>query len=170
MLFRSNSNGNQASSSASPSASVKQCLVNQQINDPLLGDVQAIVVNAATDQVLFNVKGEQPSATASTMKLLTSAAALQSLGPNYRVQTRVYRDPVDQGVIYFVGGGDPTLSRTANGKQSVYKDAPKLSDLAVGVNAKLAGTPITKITLDSTAFNGPSWEPDRKSTRLNSSH
>jgi D-alanyl-D-alanine carboxypeptidase/D-alanyl-D-alanine-endopeptidase (penicillin-binding protein 4) len=154
-----NGNGSQASSSASPSASVKQCLVNQQINDPLLGDVQAIVVNAADDQVLFDVKGEQPSATASTMKLLTSAAALQSLGPNYRVQTRVYRDPVDQGIIYFVGGGDVTLSRTQPGKQSVYQGAPKLNDLAVQINRAVGTTPITKIVVDGSMFAGPQWLP-----------
>ena len=61
--------------------------------------------------------------------------------------------------IILVGGGDPTLSRTAPGQQSVYRDAPKLSTLAVGVNAKMAGTPITKIIVDASLYTGATWEP-----------
>jgi D-alanyl-D-alanine carboxypeptidase/D-alanyl-D-alanine-endopeptidase (penicillin-binding protein 4) len=91
--------------------------------------------------------------------MLTAAAALQVLGPNYRVETKVYQDPANPSTIYLVGAGDPTLSRTANGKQSVYRDAPKLSDLAVAVNAALKGQAVSKIVLDSTLFAGPSWEP-----------
>jgi D-alanyl-D-alanine carboxypeptidase/D-alanyl-D-alanine-endopeptidase (penicillin-binding protein 4) len=116
------------------------------------------VIDAATDTVLFDRAANTPAATASTMKLLTAGAALNILGPNYRVDTRVYQDPAQPGTIILVGGGDPTLSRTAPGQQSVYRDAPKLSTLAVGVNAKLAGTPITKIVVDGSLFNGPAWD------------
>jgi D-alanyl-D-alanine carboxypeptidase/D-alanyl-D-alanine-endopeptidase (penicillin-binding protein 4) len=91
--------------------------------------------------------------------MLTGAAALQVLGPNYRVETKVYQDPTNPSTLYLVGAGDPTLSRTANGKQSVYRDAPKLSDLAVAVNAALGTQTVAKIVLDSTLFAGPSWEP-----------
>lgn len=148
---------NSASASASPSASVAKCLVNDQLNDPRLGNVQALVVNAADDSVLFDVDSTKPSATASVMKLLTAAAALQTFGPNYRVQTRVYRDTVDPSVIYLVGAGDPTLSRTQPGKQSVYKDAPKLNDLAVQINRVVGTSPITKIVVDGSLFKGPQW-------------
>ena len=153
-----NNSANQSSSTtptANPSASL--CSVQDQMNDERLGNVQAMVVNAANDQVLLNYKGDQASATASTMKLLTAAAAMQILGPNYRVQTRVYKDTADAGTIYLVGGGDVTLSRTSPGKQSVYQDAPKLNDLAVQVNKALAGTTVTKIVADGTLFKGPQW-------------
>ena len=149
---------NSASTSASPSSSVAKCLVNDQLNDPRLGNVQALVLNAVDDSVLFDVDSKKASATASTMKLLTAAAALESFGPNYRVQTRVYRDTTDPGTIYFVGGGDPTLSRTQPGKQSVYKDAPKLNDLAVQINRAVGSTPITKIVADGSLFKGPQWQ------------
>ncbi|MEY4320958.1 MAG: hypothetical protein RLZZ471_899 [Actinomycetota bacterium] len=123
------------------------------------GNFSGIVINADTDEVLFDRNGSTPAATASTMKLLTAVAALNVLGPNYRVETKVYSDSTDPGSIYLVGAGDPTLSRLPAGKQSVYKDAPKLADLAIGVKAALGATPITKITLVSTAFTGASWEP-----------
>ncbi|MFM6402501.1 MAG: D-alanyl-D-alanine carboxypeptidase, partial [Planktothrix sp.] len=47
---------------------------------------------------------------ASTVKLLTTAATLQKLGANFRIRTSVYGD--NQGNIYIVGRGDPTLTET----------------------------------------------------------
>lgn len=148
---------------ASPTASVtpsvtRTCSVATQAADARLGTFSAVVINADTDEILFDRGGSTPAATASTMKLLTAVAALNVLGPNYRVETKVYADPADLGSIYLVGAGDPTLSRLPAGKQSVYRDAPKLADLAIGVKAALGATAVTKITLVSTAFTGPSWE------------
>ena len=148
-----------ASASASPSpTSARMCSVAEQAADPLLANLSAVVINPATDEILFDRNAQTPSATASVMKLLTAAAALETLGPNYRAETRVYQDATDPSTIILVGGGDPTLSRTAAGVQSVYVDAPKLSTLALNVNQRLAGTPISKIILDSSMFQGASWE------------
>ena len=146
-----------ASSSPSPS-SARMCSVAEQAADPLLANLSAVVINPATDEILFDRNAQTPAATASVMKLLTAAAALETLGPNYRAETRVYQDATDPSTIILVGGGDPTLSRTAAGVQSVYVDAPKLSTLALNVNQRLAGTPISKIILDSSMFQGASWE------------
>ena len=148
-----------ASSSSSPSpSSARMCSVAEQAADPLLANLSAVVINPATDEILFDRNAQTPAATASVMKLLTAAAALETLGPNYRAETRVYQDATDPSTIILVGGGDPTLSRTAAGVQSVYVDAPKLSTLALNVNQRLAGTPISKIILDSSMFQGASWE------------
>ncbi|MEN9713514.1 MAG: hypothetical protein RLZZ164_178 [Actinomycetota bacterium] len=156
------SDSSSVSSSATPTdtstAGARTCSIASLATDPKLGNFSGVFLNAGTGEVLFDRSKDVPAATASTMKLLTAAAALQVLGPNYRVETKVYQDPTNPGSIYLVGAGDPTLSRTANGKQSVYQNAPKLSDLAVGVNAKLGATQITKITLDSTLFAGPTWD------------
>jgi D-alanyl-D-alanine carboxypeptidase/D-alanyl-D-alanine-endopeptidase (penicillin-binding protein 4) len=50
---------------------------------------------------------------ASNVKLITTAAALQTLGAEHRYPTRVYAERVSRGVvegpIYLVGGGDPSL-------------------------------------------------------------
>lgn len=148
--------------SASPSASMGTCSVQDQANDARLGNLQAVVVNEANDQVLLNYKGDQAGSTASTMKLLVAAAALQTLGPNYRITTRVYQDAADKGTLYFVGAGDVTLSRTSPGKSSVYESAPKLNDLAVGINRAVGTTPITKIVVDGSLFAGPQWLPSVK--------
>ena len=150
------------SDSASPSpssSSNRTCSVADLLTDTKLATLSAVVLNTATDEVLLDRQASTPASTASVMKVVTASAALLTLGPNYRVETRVYQDATDPGTIILVGGGDPTLSRVAPGKQSVYADAPKLSTLALNVNKKMAATPITKIILDATLFSGATWEP-----------
>ncbi|MCP5153432.1 MAG: D-alanyl-D-alanine carboxypeptidase/D-alanyl-D-alanine-endopeptidase [Ectothiorhodospiraceae bacterium] len=57
---------------------------------------------------------DEPRNPASVMKLVTTLAALDVLGPGYRWQTRIYaggpvRDGVLHGDLHLRGGGDPLL-------------------------------------------------------------
>ena len=59
---------------------------------------------------------DQPMNPASVMKLVTSQAALELLGPAFRWQTWLYTDGVQDGEVlrgnlYLVSGGDPALTR-----------------------------------------------------------
>jgi len=114
--------------------------------------LQAQVIDAETEQVLFDRSSDIPARAASVMKLFTAAAALETLGPGYQVTTRVYQDAADPSKIYLVGAGDVTLSRTAINKESVYKRAPKLADLAKQATAFLADVPVSEIVLDSSLY------------------
>ena len=143
-----------------PTTDGRDCSIAELALDDRLVGLHAQVMNPATNEVLFDVQGDVPAQTASVMKLLTATAALQVLGPNYRVQTKVYADLDYPGHIVIVGAGDPTLSRVRAGVQSVYKDAPKLADLAVQINDWARSTPITNITLDSTYFEAEYWDTD----------
>ncbi|PJJ55424.1 D-alanyl-D-alanine carboxypeptidase/D-alanyl-D-alanine-endopeptidase (penicillin-binding protein 4) [Compostimonas suwonensis] len=150
---------------AVPAASrLRTCSVADLAADPRLADFQGQVVNATTGEVLFDRGGQTPSRTASVLKLLTSAAALQVLGPDYRATTTVVKGATP-GSVVFVGGGDLTLSRTPSGDESVYPGAAHLDDLAAQVEAAweadpaTAGTPITSLVLDSSYFADPAWEP-----------
>lgn len=64
---------------------------------------------------LFALRADTRLTPASTLKLLTTAAALEKLGPDYRFQTRLYAQtlPDENGVLngnlYVRGGGDMTL-------------------------------------------------------------
>lgn len=155
-----------ASESASPSPSASEaplrtCSVTEEATNPSLGTLQAVVLNSETGEVLFDRSSDVPAATASVMKALTAAAVLESLGPNHQVSTKVLADPTNTSKISLVGGGDITLSKTATGAQSVYKDAPKLSALVAQVRAWATSnnvTQITEINLDSTLFVGSGWE------------
>ena len=137
---------------------LEPCSVQALEDDPAILQLQAEVRDAATGTVLFERSGNVSARAASVQKLLTAAAALQALGPNYTAITRVYQDQADKSVLYFVGGGDVTLTRLTGQKQSVYKNAPKLEVLAASALRKLAGQQVSKIVLDSTLYGGPSGE------------
>ncbi|NDE89363.1 MAG: hypothetical protein EB055_05255 [Micrococcales bacterium] len=127
------SNSPTDSPTVSPTAEGRDCSVVDLASDKRLVGLHAQVLNPATNEVLFDIMGDTPTQTASVMKLLTAAAALQVLGPNYRVETKVYADLDNPGQIVFVGAGDPTLSRTGIGKDSVYVGAPKVgASLSLG--------------------------------------
>ncbi|NDH65190.1 MAG: D-alanyl-D-alanine carboxypeptidase/D-alanyl-D-alanine-endopeptidase [Microbacteriaceae bacterium] len=155
----SNSSSETTTSSQTPSTTptgARTCSVNDLALDPRLATFSGAVINAATGEVLFDRNAAVPAATASVMKVVTAAAALQALGPNFVVDTKVYADPANPGTIILVGGGDPTLSATAPGQKSVYANAPKLSDLAVKVSqwAEANSIQVNRIVLDSTLFAG----------------
>ena len=148
------------------------CSVASLVADTKLGTFSGVVINPATNEVLFDRDAAKPAATASVLKLFTAAAALTTLGTNYVVDTKVFADPDNPGTIILVGGGDPTLSATGVGKQSVYQNAPKLTDLAIKVNAWATANNvvISKIVLDNTLFDGGSeaskWDPSWPTTEL----
>jgi serine-type D-Ala-D-Ala carboxypeptidase/endopeptidase (penicillin-binding protein 4) len=140
----------QATQSPSPSPS---CNLSTLANSPQILDWRAEVVNLADGRVLYQSRADEAARLASVMKILTSVAVLETLGPDYRVTTRVYRDASDPGRIYFVGAGDVTLSRTPVGERSVYRDAPKLSTLANQIRSTLGSESIHTIVLDSTLWS-----------------
>lgn len=137
---------------------LEPCSVQALEDDPAILQLQAEVRDAATGTVLYERSGNVSARAASVQKLLTAAAALQALGPNYTAITRVYQDQADKSVLYFVGAGDVTLTRLTGQKQSVYKNAPKLEVLAASTLRKLAGQLVSKIVLDSTLYGGPAGE------------
>ncbi|HXW09782.1 MAG TPA: D-alanyl-D-alanine carboxypeptidase/D-alanyl-D-alanine-endopeptidase [Steroidobacteraceae bacterium] len=66
------------------------------------------------EEPLVSFNSDVPRNPASTMKLLTTYAALETLGPAYTWRTRAYaagavRDQVLEGDLVLVGGGDPFM-------------------------------------------------------------
>src|SRR4051812_25661880 len=74
--------------------------------------VSAEVVDVATKDVLLDLDASDPATPASTAKLLTAAAALTTLDPSDTLETKVVAGS-SPGEVVLVGGGGPTLSRTA---------------------------------------------------------
>lgn len=122
-------------------------------------------VDGEPDARVLDVRGDVPAATASTMKVLTAAAAVEALGPDRRIATRVVQGARADTVV-LVGGGDPTLSRLPSGTDGVYPDAPHLDDLARQVlearraDPDLARVPIRRLQVDASLFSGPAWLPE----------
>ena len=140
---------------------LRTCSIAGQAADPRLMTLSAHVVRVDTGEVLFDRAGDAPARTASVLKILTAAAALGALGPDFQITTSVYRGS-QAGSIVLVGRGDATLSRLPAGQESVYRGAPKLSDLAAQVLAAHddADVPISSLVLDATYWSAADkWDP-----------
>ena len=80
------------------------------------GEADGLSADRVSDEPMLRVmhQAERPFNPASTMKLVTTHAALSMLGPGYRWTTRFLttgpiRDGVLQGDLILQGGGDPHL-------------------------------------------------------------
>jgi D-alanyl-D-alanine carboxypeptidase/D-alanyl-D-alanine-endopeptidase (penicillin-binding protein 4) len=136
--------------------------------DPLLAasalgrGVSTEVADVATGQVLLDRAAAEPSAPASTAKLLTAAATLTTLDPTATLTTTVVAGS-GPGEVVLVGGGDPTLSTVPDSPD--YPGAATVADLAAQVRAALpAGTAVTRVVVDGGLYTGPDtapgWQPD----------
>ncbi|MDE0184364.1 MAG: D-alanyl-D-alanine carboxypeptidase/D-alanyl-D-alanine-endopeptidase [Candidatus Poribacteria bacterium] len=83
------------------------------LGDPLLAasNVGVKVVSLSNGRVIYENDADKLYHPASTMKLITAAAALVKLGPNYRFHTTLFADGVEDdnviGNLYLQGRGDP---------------------------------------------------------------
>ncbi len=79
------------------------------------------VVEVATGKNVCDYNGDMALCPASCMKLVTTAAALEILGPGYTYKTTIFTDGVIdikgnlKGSIYINGVGDPTLGSEFSG-------------------------------------------------------
>lgn len=96
----------------------------------------SVLVTDEHGRELAAVAADEPVLPASTLKIVTAAAALHVLGPDARLATRVDATaPLDGGVIdgslVLVGSGDPTLATPEYGRW-IYPARPRtpLEDLA----------------------------------------
>lgn len=93
-----------------------QADLDRILSDPRLAGAHAGVVvrDPETDEVLYSRAPDSRAMPASNAKLLTSAAALEALGPGFRFRTEVLTSgeqlgPVLDGDLYLRGTGDPTM-------------------------------------------------------------
>src|SRR5512140_108939 len=82
------------------------------------------VLDLKTGAALYSRNADRLYLPASNMKLFTGALALERLGPDYLLTTRLVR--ARSGDLILVGGGDPSLSGRAYPYQ---KDAPAANAL-----------------------------------------
>ena len=123
--------------------------------------VSVAVAEAGTGDNVFT-SGTPVVMPASTMKLLTAAAALDVLGPDHRFTTTVVREGKR---LVLVGGGDPLLTRVSH-EHDEYPHRADLTTLARQTARALTTAGVTRVRLgyDTSLFIGPAveptWEPD----------
>ncbi|WP_375474198.1 D-alanyl-D-alanine carboxypeptidase/D-alanyl-D-alanine-endopeptidase [uncultured Nostoc sp.] len=86
--------------------------IDAVINRPLFsrGRWGILIQPLSTGPTLYSRDAQKYFTPASNLKLLTTAAALQKLGANFRIRTSIYQN--GNGVLRVVGRGDPSLSDT----------------------------------------------------------
>jgi len=96
-----------------------------------------LVVDAQGDELVAQ-NADQPFVPASVTKIVTAWLAMETLGGDYRFETRFYLD--DKRVLYVRGGGDPFLI------------SEELAGLATELVAAVGKAPITGIVLDASYY------------------
>ncbi len=92
-----------------------------------------LVVDAKGDELVAQ-NADSPFVPASIAKIVTAWLALETLGPDYRFETRFYLD--SNRVLYVKGGGDPFLI------------SEELAPLASDLVARIGKAPIAGMVLD----------------------
>ncbi len=122
-----------------------------------------LVRSLDTGETLYSVDAERPLAPASNAKLLTTAAALHTLGPDFRFRTYLMtdgevRNGVLEGDLILYGTGDPGISAR------FYRDR---ADALVRLIEQLEAMGIQAVrgdlVADASFFEGPllpaGWDP-----------
>ncbi|MGB3510436.1 MAG: D-alanyl-D-alanine carboxypeptidase/D-alanyl-D-alanine-endopeptidase [Microcoleaceae cyanobacterium] len=123
--------------------------IDTVINRPIFNRSRwGILVETLSEKTtVYSRDAEYYFIPASTAKLLTTAAALQKLSPQFRIRTSVYSD--GNGNIYVVGRGDPSLTDT------------QLKNLAQQLKQQGIES-INQLIADDSYFQGtgvnPNWE------------
>lgn len=148
-----------AGTAGDPSAAKVARALAPYVDAHALGKHVDVLVTALDGRTLFQ-RGKGAVRPASTMKLLTTTAALQSLGPATRFATTVRRSPSGREVV-LVGGGDPFLASTAKVAAGLYPARATTADLARRTARVLRADGIHRVHLayDASLFTGPAVDP-----------
>lgn len=128
------------------------------LNDSDLGPHVALrVLDLSNDQTVFE-RGAPSVIPASTMKLLTGAAALKALGSTERFTTQVRSQGKN---LVLVGGGDPFLASSPAKAKGQYPPRADLTTLARRAATALKEQGIGAVSLgyDASLFTGPAVNP-----------
>ena len=137
-------------------AAVTAKITSVQVKDAT-GTYSGSVIDVGSGKALFSHSARTPRIPASTMKVLTCAAALSILGPDHQFTTSVVSPKARQ--IVLVGGGDPYLATKASAED--YARRASIGDLARHTAAALHQRKISEVRLgyDESLFGGPAWNP-----------
>ena len=123
------------------------------------------VINPRTGEILLDHHGNKSLATASTMKVVSTASAMAALGPDYRfVTTLEYSGTISssgtlQGNLYIRGSGDPTLGSERFGTS--YELPAIMNAWIAALRAKgirsITGDVIGDATCYGTQLTPPKW-------------
>lgn len=120
------------------------------------GQFHAVVTDALTGTVLYDRSGSAGLAPASTLKILTAAAAMSTMDAGTRFSTTVLSGS-EPGTVVLRGGGDVLLTAGDSDPESVAGRAGLATlagQAASALDAKTAAGPV-RVVVDDSLFTGP---------------
>jgi D-alanyl-D-alanine carboxypeptidase/D-alanyl-D-alanine-endopeptidase (penicillin-binding protein 4) len=115
------------------------------------------ILDPATGAILYSRNASTPMIPASNMKLVTTAAALKYLGPEFTYQTSV---GLVGNTLAIIGSGDPLLGDKPTAQKHEIDPRWMLKDIAGQLRSKNVSS-ITDVVVDSSVFDDqlvhPSW-------------
>ena len=121
------------------------------------------IVKADTGKTVYSHNAGETLVPASNMKIITSAAALKYLGPNYEYKTAVgLRDDT----LIVIGGGDPLLGDKVTDAKYNRKDGWIFQDIIAKLKRKRIRT-VKDIIVDSSIFDDRRVHPNWPKKELN---
>ena len=165
--------------------------LQKAIDSAVAGQASAWSISVLNDhgQLLADVNGRRPRVPASNQKLISSAFALDRLGPDFRLRTQLLRHA--DGSLEIVGEGDPDLSIAemqkfamvalghggSRGEQAtpapiqlMVREEPKQrwwpSDWHPADRSYAYGAPITRLALTSNALHMAVMNPAARLQRV----
>lgn len=115
-----------------------QALADAKQKVAALAPAALVLVMDAKGNELVAQNADKPFVPASVAKIVTAWLAMETLGGDYRFETRFYLDA--NRVLYIRGGGDPFLI------------SEELAELASGLVAAIGKTPLTGVVLDASYY------------------
>jgi D-alanyl-D-alanine carboxypeptidase/D-alanyl-D-alanine-endopeptidase (penicillin-binding protein 4) len=145
-----------------PTPAGVQKVLAAALADPSLGKhYGATVFDASRNKTLYSIGTTRPYVPASTLKLLTTVSALETLGPDHWFTTSTV---LSGSSLVLVGGGDPLLTAKRSKDPLDFPVRATLQDLATSTAKSLREQGISAVTLgyDASLFSGPAanakWE------------
>jgi serine-type D-Ala-D-Ala carboxypeptidase/endopeptidase (penicillin-binding protein 4) len=125
--------------------------------------------SGGTTAVVASWRPTRSLAPASTMKIITAASTLMTVGPDFRFTTRLEAAPdtvtaagVVSGPAYLIGAGDPMLATRAYSRANLGGLGTPIEDLARNVRESGIRRITGGIVVDETLFDarrtGPQWK------------
>jgi D-alanyl-D-alanine carboxypeptidase/D-alanyl-D-alanine-endopeptidase (penicillin-binding protein 4) len=170
--------------SAAPDPTALKELLDAELTVTGSGTFHGSVLDAMTGEVLYDLDGSSAVTPASSLKILTAAAALADLGADTRFETSVHQGRA-AGTIVLKGGGDVLLTagesddeqpdetdggqtdeaQTDDGQSDEDHTAARaglatLADKTVAALKARGTTGTVRVQVDDTLFTGDSLSPD----------
>jgi D-alanyl-D-alanine carboxypeptidase/D-alanyl-D-alanine-endopeptidase (penicillin-binding protein 4) len=142
--------------------SAEKLLADSTLSGALIG---IKIFDISADSVIYEHQSDKLLTPASNLKLFTSAAALELLGPSFRFKTSFYsRGKIDKkgrlnGDLLIVGGGDPLISGRFRSRVTEVLELWADSLKSRGIN-EIGGNLIADNSLFPPPTLGPGWSWD----------